>query len=421
MTKHNLIKTDYGCHCTICHWAWRSLPTTLCPGVPRFARWGNLPNYLKTETQLSQAGLKPRDPLYPDACLQGRLDKTPRYWLYDERQAVPRHKRTTSQGENLAQERAIAAEARKLWESRRTYTEMHSGVAIQAVPLVRGKFIGFRARTRVQGIPGEFYEVEVETNLSLPTHLNAIAACREFLAQLLREGIPNRTPDRDNFHEYLREWRSGFIRVNDSGAGFYIRLISEKPPSLALQLAKPNINYWSWAANPESRQICGELITLLTLPEPNNLVRQVLEALPEGKDPFFMTETRSKNSRWNMFENGYTTGRYAEREDKHTLRNAFIDWHQETEALLGTDALKSIYQVVYGASWELIQEIIEPLCGEWWEVLGVKPNATKVEVKQAYRRLVRKYHPDINASPRAHERAVTINCAYENFQKLANA
>jgi hypothetical protein len=102
------------------------------------------------------------------------------------------------------------------------------------------------------------------------------------------------------------------------------------------------------------------------------------------------------------------------------LRNAFIDWHHQTEALLGTETLKSIYQVVYGASWELIQEIIEPLSGEWWEVLGVKPNATTVEVKQAYRRLVRKYHPDINPSPRAHERAVTINCAYEKFQKLVN-
>src|SRR3712207_8937322 len=42
---------------------------------------------------------------------------------------------------------------------------------------------------------------------------------------------------------------------------------------------------------------------------------------------------------------------------------------------LGIGTLKSIYQVVYGASWNLIQEILTPVSGEWWEVLGVKPRS----------------------------------------------
>jgi hypothetical protein len=434
LKKHKLIHKEYGhYYCVTCRWHWPSPPTILCPGVPRFDRWSDIPSYLKTEWQLSQAGLKPRDKGDPDGCFQGRRDKYPRYWFYDERQAIGKHKPTSESPEDLARERAIAADAKRLWESRETYTEIQASVVIEAIPLLRSKFIAFRAKSRVSGIPGEFNQVEIETNLSLPTHIQAIETIRDFLAQLFREGIPNQTPDRDDFHDYLREWRRGFIRVNDSGAGFYIRLIhekiiltrdksfiQEKKLSLSEQLRQPNINYWSWSANPEARTICWELRALLTLPEPNSLVRQVLEALPEGEDPFSMTKMSAKNSSNNSLNFGSIKGKFAEREDKQLLRKAFIDWHHQTEALLGTDTLKSIYQVVYGASWELIQEIIEPLSGEWWEVLGVKPNATTVEVKQAYRRLVRKYHPDVNPSPRAHERAVTINCAYEKFQKLVN-
>jgi len=36
------------------------------------------------------------------------------------------------------------------------------------------------------------------------------------------------------------------------------------------------------------------------------------------------------------------------------------------------DALKSIYTVVYGCDWDLIENIINPLLGgTWWQVLGV--------------------------------------------------
>ena len=37
-------------------------------------------------------------------------------------------------------------------------------------------------------------------------------------------------------------------------------------------------------------------------------------------------------------------------------------------------------------------------------VLGLPRSATRDQVKQAYRRLARQWHPDVNASPRAAER-----------------
>jgi WD40 repeat protein len=58
--------------------------------------------------------------------------------------------------------------------------------------------------------------------------------------------------------------------------------------------------------------------------------------------------------------------------------------------------------------------------GEWWEVLGVDKDQNPHEVKLAYRRLARLYHPDINRSASAIARMQALNKAYEEFlQKLS--
>ena len=48
-----------------------------------------------------------------------------------------------------------------------------------------------------------------------------------------------------------------------------------------------------------------------------------------------------------------------------------------------------------------------------YETLGVSENASADEIKKAYRKLARKYHPDINKDPDAQEKFKEINAAYE--------
>ncbi len=47
-----------------------------------------------------------------------------------------------------------------------------------------------------------------------------------------------------------------------------------------------------------------------------------------------------------------------------------------------------------------------------YKVLGLARGATQAEIKSAYRRLARKCHPDVSASPDANERFAKINEAY---------
>jgi DnaJ-class molecular chaperone len=59
---------------------------------------------------------------------------------------------------------------------------------------------------------------------------------------------------------------------------------------------------------------------------------------------------------------------------------------------------------------------------DYYNVLGLLPNSSVEEIKKAYRKKARLYHPDINPSPDAKDLFICVTEAYEflisNFQKL---
>lgn len=50
---------------------------------------------------------------------------------------------------------------------------------------------------------------------------------------------------------------------------------------------------------------------------------------------------------------------------------------------------------------------------DYYEILGVKREASGAEIKSAYRKLARKYHPDVNKTKEAEQKFKDINEAYE--------
>lgn len=54
------------------------------------------------------------------------------------------------------------------------------------------------------------------------------------------------------------------------------------------------------------------------------------------------------------------------------------------------------------------------MSNKYLDLLELEPGATKQDIKKAYRRLSKRYHPDLNKSPDAHDRFIELTEAY-NF------
>lgn len=52
---------------------------------------------------------------------------------------------------------------------------------------------------------------------------------------------------------------------------------------------------------------------------------------------------------------------------------------------------------------------------DYYDILGVKKDASDAEIKRAYRKLAAKYHPDVNHEPGAEQKFKDINEAYETL------
>ena len=56
---------------------------------------------------------------------------------------------------------------------------------------------------------------------------------------------------------------------------------------------------------------------------------------------------------------------------------------------------------------------------DYYSILGVKPDATDAEIKSTYRRLARKFHPDVSKEGDAEEKFKAVNEAYEALKDPA--
>ena len=50
---------------------------------------------------------------------------------------------------------------------------------------------------------------------------------------------------------------------------------------------------------------------------------------------------------------------------------------------------------------------------DFYELLGIKKSSSKEEIKEAYRKMVKKYHPDVNKSEEANKIIISLNEAKE--------
>ena len=165
------------------------------------------------------------------------------------------------------------------------------------------------------------------------------------------------------------------------------------------RLGQPGFNYWQWLNYPLYQEFSPELSNLLQLKEPPNLVKGVLESLAEEYHSFWQ---------WDKL-------------------CAFRQWHQGSVEILGLSSLKKIYHRCYGMSWERVKLIlwdsslvIDPIlldpASSWWKVLGITAFSPPNKVEQAYRNLLRSWHPDRTHHPLAHQITARINIAYEEYQ-----
>ena len=115
---------------------------------------------------------------------------------------------------------------------------------------------------------------------------------------------------------------------------------------------------------------------------------------------------------------------------KLAVRNAHSDELEKLKArtftwlneIVKEKGIAGAFETIKADYGEHLAQFLIPLPqahNPWWVVLGVEQDASEREVRQAYRRLQRQWHPDVNLScdPKtATEVSQVINRAYSQFR-----
>ncbi|XP_028776521.1 chaperone protein dnaJ A6, chloroplastic-like [Neltuma alba] len=129
--------------------------------------------------------------------------------------------------------------------------------------------------------------------------------------------------------------------------------------------------------------------------------------------PFGSTSVAQWGIRPQLFMRSCMTGGITSSGFSVTSRVSFMA--APSSSFFGRDSLHALYDL--GSSQSFFRRkgsrFIVRADVDYYSVLGVSRNASKSEIKSAYRKLARSYHPDVNKEPGAEQKFKEISNAYE--------
>ncbi|CAL0333133.1 unnamed protein product [Lupinus luteus] len=116
-----------------------------------------------------------------------------------------------------------------------------------------------------------------------------------------------------------------------------------------------------------------------------------------------------------IFTKSTIMGRVASSTSTHNVTSRVSFMAAPSSSFFSRDSLRGLYDM--GSSQTLHRrrgsKLIVRAEADYYSVLGVSKNASKSEIKSAYRKLARNYHPDVNKEPGAEQKFKDISNAYE--------
>ncbi|XP_027335011.1 chaperone protein dnaJ A6, chloroplastic-like [Abrus precatorius] len=129
--------------------------------------------------------------------------------------------------------------------------------------------------------------------------------------------------------------------------------------------------------------------------------------------PFGSTSATQWGIRPQLFARSTTTGKIAS--FNHSVASRISVTSAPSSSFFARDSLRALFDI--GSSQTLHRRrgsrLIVRADTDFYSVLGVSRNSTKSEIKSAYRKLARNYHPDVNKEPDAEQKFKEISNAYE--------